>query len=158
MGRPLRPRALAAVLATVVAALAASGCGEQEPLPSACVQATADDVRQVLAAAPERVAFPDGTRLSECVDLAEDDGALQTLGITFVAVADELSAQVGGGDREAAFRLGFLIGAAERGAGPTGGLQGELVHRLQQTVAFRADDPRERSEVLRGMAAGRRSG
>jgi hypothetical protein len=144
------------VLATVAAACGASGCGEQESLPSACVQATADDVRQVLAAAPQRAALADGTRLSECVDRAEDDGALQTLGITFVAVADELSAQVGDGD--AAFRLGFLIGAAERGAGPTGGLQGELVHRLQQTVAFRVDDPSVRREVLRGIAAGRRAG
>lgn len=157
MGRSLRPGTLAAALATAVAALAASGCGEQEGLPSACRQASAEDVARVLAAAPREAALPDGTKLSECVDRAEDDGALQTLGLTFVAVADRLAARLGD-DGEAAFRLGFLIGAAERGAGPTGGLQGELVQRLQQTVAFRADDPRLRAEVLRGMAAGRRAG
>lgn len=157
MGRPFRPRTLAAALATAVAALAVGGCGEEASLPSACGQATAGDVMQVLAAAPERAALADGTRLSECVDRAEDDGALQTLGLTFVATADRLAAQVGR-SREAAFRLGFLIGAAERGAGPTGGLQGELVHRLQQTVAFRADDARERADVLRGIEAGRSAG
>lgn len=157
MGRLLRPRTLATVLATAVAALAAAGCGEEATLPSACSQATADEVLQLLAAAPERAALPDGTLLSQCVDRAEDDGALQTLGLTFVAAADRLAAQLGR-DPDAAFRLGFLIGAAERGAGPTGGLQGELVHRLQQTVAFRADSASERRAVLRGMAAGRRAG
>ena len=157
MRRPLRLRALAAALTTAVAALVASGCGEQRSLPSACVQATSDDVAQVLAAAPERAALPDGTKLSECVDRAEDDGALQTLGLTFVAVADRLAARVDRSD-EAAFQLGFLIGAAERGAGPTGGLQAELVQRLQQTVSFEADDVHEQREVLRGIAAGRRAG
>lgn len=157
MGRSLRPGALAAALATAAALPVLTGCGEEPPLPAACVQATPADVLRLLAAAPAGAALTDGTLLSECVDRAEDDAELQTLGITFVEVSDRLAAAAGGSPR-AAFQLGFLVGAAERGAGPTGGTQGELVQRLQQSIAFQASAPRVRAEVLRGIAAGRRAG
>lgn len=146
---------------TAIAALAAlpllTGCGDDKPVPQACIQATGADVVRVLAQAPEHATFPDGTLLSTCVKRARDDAALQTLGITFVAVADRLSTQAQT-RQEAAFQLGFLVGAAERGAGPTGGLQATLVERLRQASAFQAGTPRERAELLRGVAAGRRSG
>lgn len=157
MRRPVRPGALAATFATVVALPALTGCGGKPPLPQACVQASAADVERVLAQAPGHAVLADGTRLSTCVDRAIDDADLQTLGLTFVAVSDQLAAEVG--RREgAAFQLGFLVGAAQRGAGPTGGPQGELVQRLQQGIAFQAETPRERAELLRGVAAGRRDG
>ncbi|MBB4661150.1 hypothetical protein [Conexibacter arvalis] len=157
MGRSLRPGARTAALATVVALPFAVGCGAEAPPPSACMQATGADVMRALDGAPDHAALADGTLLSECVDRAESDAQLQTLGLTFVAVSDQLAAQVGR-DRDAAFRLGFLVGAAERGAGPTGGTQGELVQRLQQAIAFQAERARDRADVLRGIAAGRRAG
>jgi len=157
VGRSLRPGALAAALATAAALPVATGCGEEPPLPSACVQATPADVMRLLASAPARAALSDGTLLSQCVDHAEDDADLQTIGITFVEVSDRLAAAAASSPT-AAFQLGFLLGAAERGAGPTGGTQGELVQRLQQSIAFRAEAPRVRAEVLRGIAAGRRDG
>lgn len=101
--------------------------------------------------------LPGGTLLSTCVDRAEDDADLQNLGLIFVAVADRLTAR---SEREpdAAFQLGFLVGAAQRGAGETGGTQAELVQRLQQTIAFRAERAPVRAQVLRGIAAGRARG
>lgn len=134
-----------------------AGCGERAPLPQACVQARHDDVLRALRQAPASAALSDGTLLSTCVDRSADDANLQNLGVIYVAVADELSAR-SRRDLAAAFQLGFLIGAVERAAGPTGGVQGQLLLRLQQTIAFQAETPAVRGEVERGMTAGRRSG
>lgn len=156
--RPVRRPLLARTLATALALPLLAGCGEEEPLPQSCVQANPAEVLSALRRAPGRVvALPDGTLLSACIDRAESDAELQTLGISFVTVADRLGAQVER-DRDAAFRLGFLLGAAERGAGPTGGTQAELVQRLEQAVAFRTDDAARNAEVMRGVAAGREAG
>lgn len=134
-----------------------AGCGEEGPPPAECAQARPDDVARLLRGAPEAARLPGGTLISTCIDRAEDDAELQNLGFVFVAVADRLSAR-SARDPDAAFQLGFLIGAAQRGAGPTGGTQAELIQRLQQTIAFRAEQPSVRAQVLRGIAAGRRSG
>lgn len=156
--RPVRRPLLARPLATAVALALLAGCGEEEPLPQSCVQARPADVLDALGRAPGSVvALADGTLLSACIDRAESDAELQSLGISLVAVADALGAQVEE-DPQAAFRLGFLLGAAERGAGPTGGTQAELVQRLEQAVAFRTDDPARNAQVLRGAAAGRERG
>ncbi|MDO8184346.1 hypothetical protein Q7L71_02070 [Conexibacter sp. CPCC 205706] len=143
---------LATALSTL---LIVAGCGE-EPLPQACLQADAGAVARLLHAAPEDATLSGGTPLSACVDRAESDAELQNLGIVFVAVADRLVAR-SRHDARAAYELGFLIGAAERGAGPTGGVQGELVQRLQQTIAFNVT-PAVQAEVERGIAAGRTDG
>lgn len=134
-----------------------AGCGESAPLPQACVQARHDDVLRALRGAPAHATLADGTLLSTCADRSSDDASLQNLGVVFVAVADELSAR-SRRDAAAAFQLGFLIGAVERAAGPTGGTQGQLLLRLQQPIAFQTGTPAIQREVERGMAAGRRSG
>lgn len=141
----------------VLAALAVAGCGDEPRLPLSCLDADADTVLQVLRRAPEQAALADGTPLSACIDHAENDGELQTVALTFVAVADRLAGELPTSP-EAAYQLGWLIGAAERGAGPTGGTQGELVQRLEQTASFREGAARRRAEVLRGIADGRREG
>lgn len=143
---------LATALSTL---LILAGCGEG-PLPQACLQADAGDVATLLRAAPQDARLAGGTALSTCIDRAESDAELQNLGVVLVAVADELVAR-SRHDARAAFELGFLIGAAERGAGPTGGVQAELVQRLQQTIAFDVT-PAVQAEVERGLTAGRASG
>jgi hypothetical protein len=134
-----------------------AGCGESGPPPAACAQAGPDDVARALRGAPDAARLPGGTLISACIDESEDDADLQNLGLVFVAVADGLSARAPS-DERAAFQLGFLIGAAQRGAGPTGGTQAELIQRLQQTIAFRADRASVRAQVLHGIVAGRRAG
>lgn len=157
MRRPALARARVVALTALVALPPLAGCGGEKPMPQACVQARSGDVLRALHAAPARVALADGTLLSTCIDRAEDDAQLQNLGITFVAVADRLAGRVAA-DPAAAFQLGFLMGAAERGAGPTGGTQAELVQRLEQVVSFQTGSPARKAEVLRGLAAGRRDG
>jgi hypothetical protein len=144
-------------LVCVLSALAFASCGDEPSLPRSCLDADADTVLQVLRGAPDRATLPDGTPLSACIDHAEDDGDLQTVALTFVAVADRLAGELPQNPR-AAYQLGWLIGAAERGAGPTGGTQGELVQRLEQTASFREGAAQRRAGILRGIADGRRAG
>lgn len=155
MRRPDFVRARTAALLALATLPQLAGCGGKAPLPRACLQASQRDVLDALGRLP--VALADGTPLSTCIDRAEDDAQLQALGMTFVAVADELAMRVARSP-EAAFQLGFLIGAAERGAGPTGGTQAELVQRLEQVVSFQLDSAAREATVLRGIAAGRRAG
>lgn len=157
MRRPAFVRARAAALAALSALALLAACGGEERLPQACIGARAGDVLKALEQAPAHATLADGTPLSACIDRAEDDAQLQTIGITFVAVADQLAARVQRSPR-AAFQLGFLMGAAERGAGPTGGTQAELVQRLEQTVSFRIGSGTRERELLRGVAAGRSGG
>src|SRR5690606_14880187 len=140
------PRWLTTSLALATLALTA-GCGA-DPLPEACTRATTADILGALERAPDDGRLPDGTALSGCVDGATDDAELQALGLRFVAVADRLAAAIGD-DPDAAFQLGYLIGAAERGAGPTGGGQAELVRRLRQVVSFQRGLERHRDELVR---------
>lgn len=157
MRRPDFVRARTAALLALATLPQLAGCGGKAPLPRACLQASQRDVLDALGRLPGPVALADGTPLSTCIDRAEDDAQLQALGMTFVAVADELAMRVARSS-EAAFQLGFLIGAAERGAGPTGGTQAELVQRLEQVVSFQLDSAAREATVLRGIAAGRRAG
>jgi hypothetical protein len=144
-------------VACALGTLALAGCADEPALSSACLDADPRAVLDVLRHAPARAALPDGTPLSACIDHAENDAQLQTLGLTMVAVADRLARDLPTSSA-AAFQLGWLIGAAERGAGPTGGTQAELVQRLEQAASFRDGARLRRAEVMRGIAAGKRDG
>ena len=78
------------------------------------------------------------------------------MGAVFIEVAENLADEARsepGGD--APTRLGYLLGAAERGAGQTQGIHSELIRRLENTSAgIDSDDPGYR----RGLSAGRATG
>jgi hypothetical protein len=138
----------------IVLALVATGCGDSkpDPMPPACSDGP-DQVLRALRNAPDDVALSDGTLLSECVARAFDDAELQLLGYAFTPAADRLAARA---DADAAFQLGFLIGAVRRGAKHTNGVHLELVRRMETTVTF--DDPQLVAAAERGAAAGERAG
>jgi len=140
----------------VLALLAFGGCGERTPPTQACIEAQSADVLQALTRAPQRVALADGTPLSQCVRRTIDDSRLQALGATLIAAADELARQMRTSDA-AAFQLGFLIGAVDRGTAQAAGLQDELANRIAGTAAG-VDAGPQRAAMLRGRAAGRRGG
>lgn len=158
------PRRLAAKFVKVAAAMAAMGgalpsCREESPAPSsACFEAS--QVRVALEAVPGGAArLPDGTTLSRCVELSASDEFLQDLGLVFTASADELGDAAISGDAAAAERLGFLVGAAQRGAARGQGVQLELVRRLESSARrATADDPRVAQALRTGLRAGERSG
>ncbi|HEV7774543.1 MAG TPA: hypothetical protein VGO48_14775 [Conexibacter sp.] len=136
--------------------LAFGGCGGRTPPAQACIEAQPADVLQALTHAPRDVALADGTSLSQCVRRTIDDSRLQALGATLTATADELAQQMRSSD-DAAFQLGFLIGAVDRGTKQAAGLQEELANRIAGTAAGLDGGPR-RVALLRGRAAGQRSG
>ena len=137
--------------------LLVAGCSEQgAPAPSAECTAGAEEVKRALAAAPGDVALGDGTLLSECVRNADSDAEQQNLGIVLTDVAEDLEAQAPD-DPRAALQLGYLVGAARRGAPGDSALQFELVRRLEGSVP--GDLPRAaRGSLDEGLKAGERRG
>jgi hypothetical protein len=139
-----------------LALLACGGCGGRTPPAQACIEAQPPDVLQALTHAPRDVALADGTSLSQCVRRTIDDSRLQALGATLTTAADELGQRMRSSDA-AAFQLGFLIGAIDRGASQAAGLQEELANRIAGSAAG-LDSGQRRAALLRGRAAGQRSG
>jgi len=148
---------LAWAAAGAAAAAFASGCGSgNDPPPAAC----SDGARTVLGAlrkAPGDVALEDGTRVSTCVRRSLDTGEIQTLGFTYLAVANTELKLMPRSDA-AALRLGFLVGAVRRGASKTNGIQLELVRRLDQVAGVGGPPGPRRAAYRRGMAAGEEHG
>jgi hypothetical protein len=147
---------LRAALLLTAAGAALAGCSSDgsESLPAAC-RAAEQGVRTALADAPGRVEV-DGTPLSACFVKSSDPAEIQDVGAAYVAVAADLGAAAAR-NREGveALRLGYLVGAASRGAERTQGIHSELVRRLEQEGA-----PLEGASAAyaRGRRAGLRSG
>jgi hypothetical protein len=139
-------------LGVVVAALA--GCGDQAQLSVLCTEGQAP-IARALRRAPGPVALADGTRLSQCVADARDIGELQSFGFIVTRLADRLADRAPT-DGTSALRLGYLIGAARRGAQHGQGVPDELVHRLEATA--RRLPARAQRALLRGAGAGERVG
>lgn len=153
-----------AALALIVAcALVAFGCGSQEDsTPVACLEGAATYER-ALGEAPEEVLLGGETPISECLAENQQPGDLARVGEAMVQTATQLNAEARaqqGGD--AAVQLGFLLGAAQRGADSSEGIHADLVRRL--TVAARyapGTEPLSPAFIRSyeaGYAAGRRDG
>jgi hypothetical protein len=92
------------------------------------------------------------------VSHAISDTDLQNVGASFIGAGDSLARRAPG-ETGAAYRLGFLAGAAERGANETEGIAMELVDRLDRYVGDSTTmSPPSRAAFARGRAAGRRRG
>ena len=125
-------------------------------MPPSCREGS-QSVEQALRAAPGQVALRDGTRLSTCLRRANSDAELQEVGLAYVAVASKLVPRVPRSDA-AAVQLGYLVGAAQRGAQRTQGIGLELQRRLEQAIGLDGPPRARRAAYERGLAAGRRSG
>jgi hypothetical protein len=145
-------RFLAPLAAGLVAALVACGAQEEAPVPLSCTSGP-DAVRRALADAPAPVTVG-GTPLSDCVAAARSQGDLQGVGGVLVDVASELASRARSDPRaRETLELGYLVGAARRGAVP--GIHDELLRRLEQELVG-VDTGSEAFE--RGERAGRTSG
>jgi hypothetical protein len=132
---------IAIILVCVGAALAA-GCGKQDDsTPVACLGGSKAFVN-ALAAAPGEVKLDGETPLSDCLAENQQGGDLATVGTALVEAATELNAEARAQPgSDANLRLGYLIGAAQRGAERTEGIHADLLRRL--TVAARYAPDRE---------------
>ncbi len=105
--------------------------------------------------APAGVKLADGTPLSRCVRLATSDSDLQTLGVALTAEAERLADRALRGEAASAVALGYLIGAADRGAAKTAGVSTELVFRLRAAGRrVQGSRPEIDAALERGIAAG----
>jgi hypothetical protein len=120
----------------VCLAVIALGCGDKDDsTPVACLEGTAT-YEKALADAPGEVLLGGETPISECLIRNQSTGDLTRVGEAMIAAATELNAgarQEPGG--VANLQLGYLVGAAERGAEESEGIHTDLVRRL--TVAAR---------------------
>jgi hypothetical protein len=144
-------------VACMLAVIGAAGCGDRPPLATACRDGGEAAVRSALHGAPGHVALADGTALSTCVERAYSDADLQVVGAALTAAGDGL-ARAAARDPHAALELGFLDGAATRGAGRTNGIASELANRLDHLVDGGSLSPAARAAYARGRAAGLASG
>lgn len=133
---------MGARIAIAIASLAAltalvGGCGGRgEETPVACLEG-ADAYLSALEAAPGEVLLAGETPISECLAENQAGGDLATIGGAMVEAATALNAEARAERGGAAnLRLGYLIGAAERGAAETEGIHAELLRRLAVAARF----------------------
>jgi hypothetical protein len=154
-------RALALCVLTL--ALIAAGCGQpSDTTPVACLEGKGAYLK-ALDHAPGEVELGDGTLISECLTENQQAGDLATVGTALVGVATKLNAEARaepGGN--ANLRLGYLLGAAERGASQTNGIHVELIRRLTTAARYSPDNRPPPAAFLRvyreGFDAGQASG
>jgi len=117
-------------------ALAAVGCGSQDDSTAVACLEGAPAYEKALREAPGEVLLGGETPISDCLASNQTAGDLARVGEAMVETATTLNAEAreeDGGD--AAVQLGYLLGAAQRGADSSEGIHADLVRRL--TVAAR---------------------
>jgi hypothetical protein len=136
---------------------AVAACTRNDPaLPAACRDGSAA-VARALRAAPGDVTLRGGTRLSTCLQRADSDAELQEVGLSYTSVASDLAGQVPRSNA-AAVQLGYLVGAAQKGADRTQGVGLELARRLAQEIGIGGPPAARKAAYQRGLAAGKRTG
>lgn len=149
------------VAACLVAAVL--GCGSQDgATPAACLEG-AGVYERALRSAPGEVRLGGATPISDCLASNQQAGDLAQVGEAMILTATRLNAQARRNpDTDAALRLGYLIGAARRGAADSEGIHADLLRRLTVAARFAPDKqplpPTFLHEYKAGYAAGRREG
>ena len=155
----MRARIGIALLALAVLA----GCGSTDSsTPVACLEGEGVYLK-ALDNAPGEVKLGEETLISECLAENQKAGDLATVGTALVGVATKLNAEARaepGGD--ANLQLGYLLGAAERGASQTDGIHAELIRRLTAAARYAPDNRPPSAAFLRvyreGFDAGQAGG
>jgi len=133
---------MGARIATMLLALGVlAGCGSTDSAtPVACLEGSGGYLR-ALEAAPDEVTLAGETPISDCLAENQEGGELATVGTAMVEAATKLNAEAraapGG---EANLELGYLLGAAERGAEQTEGIHAELLRRLSAAARYSPDN------------------
>jgi hypothetical protein len=158
------PRAQVPQLALAVALAAfAAGCSKSEPeqAPSACLEGPGVYM-EALQGTPGEVRLQGETPISGCIVPGQEGGELAAVGSTMITVATRLNAEARADPiGSATVELGYLVGAATRGAEDTSGIHEDLIRRL--SAAARFSPTGEPSAVFErnfdlGFAAGREKG
>jgi hypothetical protein len=129
-------------IAIAVSALAIlGGCGSTDSsTPVACLEGIAPYL-VALKSAPGAVELEGETPISECLVENQTGGDLAAVGTAMVAAATKLNAEARAEPGGAAnVELGYLLGAAQRGADRTDGIHVELIRRLTAAARYSPDN------------------
>jgi hypothetical protein len=133
--------------------IAIAGCsGPSDETPAACLEGPSFYLGK-----------RDGVLISDCLAQNQTAGDLATVGAAMLAAATKLNAEAraepGG---PANVQLGYLLGAAQRGADGTEGIHAELIRRLSAAARYSPDNhplpPAFRRAYRSGYAAGHGNG
>lgn len=154
--RPLLPL-------VIVSFIAFAGCGgPDDSTPVACLEGAPAYLR-ALEDAPGDVELGGGTPISGCLAENQAGGDLASVGAAMLSAATKLNAEArakpGGASN---LQLGYLLGAAQRGADGTEGIHDELVRRLSAAARYSPDNQPLPATFLdayqRGFDAGQANG
>jgi hypothetical protein len=158
-----RMRRIVAIAVIAGGLLGAAGCGSpNDTTPVACLEGTKAYLR-ALERAPGEVRLAGETPISDCLPENQKGGDLATVGAAMVTAATKLGSEARARPGGAAnLRLGYLLGAAERGAEGTEGIHADLIRRLVAAARYSPDNrplpPAFYRAYRSGYAAGQRNG
>lgn len=134
-------RSRAAIIAIFLGGLAVAGCGApDDTTPVACLEGPGA-YSKALDAAPGAVRLGGETPISECLAENQKGGDLAEVGTAMVTVATKLNLQARADPGAAAnLQLGYLLGAAQRGAESTDGIHTDLIRRLSVAARYSPDN------------------
>jgi hypothetical protein len=117
------------------------GCGgPDDSTPVACLEGAPAYLR-ALQDAPGEVELGGATPISDCLAQNQTGGDLAAVGAAMLTATTKLNvearAEPGG---PANLQLGYLLGAAERGADGTEGIHTELIRRLTAAARYSPDN------------------
>src|SRR3954452_10306261 len=129
------------IVVVAAACLAVAGCGEpSDSTPVACLEGTGAYVK-ALGDAPGVVKLQGETPISECLAENQQAGDLAAVGTALVAATTRLNAEARAKPGGAPNRhLGYVLGAAERGAEGTDGIHADLIRRLSAAARYSPDN------------------
>jgi hypothetical protein len=130
-------RAFAALAASCFVLLGSAGCGStNEETPVACRDGAATYIG-ALEDAPGEVKLSGEVPISDCLVENQQGGELATVGTAMVLAATRLNTEAREDPGGAAnLELGYLLGAAQRGAEGTSGIHAELIRRLSFAARY----------------------
>jgi hypothetical protein len=131
-------RAGIAIVSSALMVLA--GCGSTDSsTPVGCLEGSGTYLA-ALEKAPGEVRLSGETPISGCLAENQQGGDLATVGIAMVDAATKLNAEARAEPGGAAnLRLGYLLGAAQRGAEGTSGIHADLIRRLAAAARYSPD-------------------
>src|SRR5512146_387328 len=124
--RPVRRTPSIAFLVSL--SIVVAGCGApSDSTPSACLEGPSFYLHHGRG----------GVLVSECLAENQTAGDLATVGDAMLTAATKLNAEARAKPGDAAnLRLGYLLGAAQRGADGTAGIHTELIRRLTAAARY----------------------
>ncbi|HEX5713943.1 MAG TPA: hypothetical protein VFX85_11570 [Solirubrobacterales bacterium] len=151
-----------AIACAAVVLLVLAGCGREDPsTPVACLEGQ-DLYLAALKKAPGEVKLAGEAPISECLAENQSGGDLARVGEAMIETATLLNGEARGvPDGPAALRLGYLVGAAKRGAEETEGIHSDLIRRLTVAARYSGEGPLPPAFVSayrEGFDAGRAGG